>query len=74
MMKSRWGTCRSSGKITLNLRLIELPEPCIEYIVMHELCHLMHPNHSKAFYSFLSVCMPDWKNRKNLLDNIKLTY
>ncbi|MFC1838877.1 M48 family metallopeptidase [Thermodesulfobacteriota bacterium] len=74
LMKSRWGTCRSSGKITLNLRLIQLPEICIEYIVMHELCHLKHPNHSKHYYSFLSLCMPEWKAHKRLLDSIILTY
>ena len=71
-MKSRWGSCSRSGKITLNLRLIHLPEACIEYIVMHELCHLKNLNHSKAFYSFLQICMPDWKDRKAILESYRL--
>ncbi len=72
-MKSRWGSCSRAGKITLNLRLIHLPEICIEYIVMHELCHLKNLNHSKAFYSFLDTCMPDWKDRKAILESYRLS-
>jgi len=71
-MKNRWGSCTRSGIITLNLRLIYLPEVCIEYIIMHELCHLKHLNHSKAFYLFLERCMPDWKERKKLLEGYRL--
>ena len=41
---------------------------CIEYVVMHELCHFIHPNHSKQFYGFLAMLMPDWKERKQLLN------
>lgn len=70
-MKSRWGTCSRSGEITLNLMLIHLPVICIEYIIMHELCHLRHLNHSKAFYSFLQCCMPDWKDRKAVLESYR---
>lgn len=73
-MKRRWGSCTSSGKITLNLRLIHLPLNCIEYIVMHELCHLKQPNHSKYFYAFLQECMPDWRARKDVLDNYRLEF
>jgi len=71
-MKSRWGSCSKSGKITLNLKLIHLPPACIEYIVMHELCHLKHLNHSKDFYSFLQRCMPDWKERKAILESYRI--
>ena len=71
-MKSRWGSCSRSGKITLNLRLIHLPPVCIEYIVMHELCHLRYLNHSKDFYAFLQICMPDWKDRKKILESFRL--
>ena len=70
-MKSRWGSCGRSGKITLNLRLIHLPPVCIEYIVMHELCHLKYLNHSKDFYSFLQLMMPDWRERKRVLESYR---
>lgn len=49
-------------------RLLEAPRNCIEYVVMHELCHFIHPNHSKQFYGFLTMLMPDWKERKTILD------
>ena len=68
-METRWGSCLTKKKIiTLNKRLLEAPRNCIEYVVMHELCHLIHPNHSKQFYAFLTMLMPDWKERKNYLD------
>lgn len=68
-MKTRWGSCSPSrGIITLNKKLLEAPRNCIEYVVLHELCHFIHPNHSKQFYSFVAMLMPDWKERKTKLD------
>ena len=68
-MDTRWGSCLyKKGIITLNKRLIEAPRNCIEYVVMHELCHFIHPNHSKNFYRFLTMLMPDWKDRKAILE------
>lgn len=68
-MKSRWGSCHfTKGIITLNKRLLAAPRSCTEYVVLHELCHFIHPNHSKAFYDFLAALMPDWRERKHLLD------
>lgn len=68
-METRWGSCLAKkGIITLNKRLLEAPRNCIEYVVMHEFCHFIHPNHSKQFYAFLTMLMPDWKERKTILD------
>lgn len=64
-MRSRWGSCQPrKGIITLNSKLIEVPRHCIEYVVLHEFAHFIHPNHSKNFYNFVEKLMPDWKERK----------
>ena len=60
------------GIITLNKQLLEAPRNCIEYVVMHEFCHFIHPNHSKHFYDFLTILMPDWKERKKLLEKVAM--
>lgn len=68
-MKSCWGSCLvNKGIITLNRKLLMKPRECIEYVVVHELCHFIHPNHSKQFYSFMEQFMPDWKERKARLN------
>ena len=68
-MTTRWGSCIPSKKrIGLNLQLIKSDERCIEQVILHELIHFIHPNHSKNFYYILTQIMPDWKDRKNDLD------
>lgn len=68
-MTSRWGSCLpNKGIITLNKRLIEAPKSCIEYVVYHEFCHFIHPNHSKQFYTLLQIMLPYWKDSKQLLE------
>lgn len=68
-MKTLWGSCLpGKGIITLNKRLISAPAACLDYVVTHELCHLIHPNHSKQFYALLTQMMPDWRARKATLD------
>lgn len=69
-MKTLWGSCTSTkSKITLNEYLIKANESCIEYVIMHELTHLLYPNHSKEFYDFLTIQMPNWQERKKQLDH-----
>ena len=68
-MKSRWGSCiQRKCKIIINSNLIKESSQCIEYVIMHELCHLKYPSHNNQFYMFFSVVMPDWKLRKNKLE------
>lgn len=68
-MKTLWGSCSvGKGKITFNQYLTKAKPACVEYVVLHELIHFLYPNHSKKFYDFLSSYMPDWKERKKILD------
>jgi hypothetical protein len=68
-MKTRWGSCNTNKSyINLNLELIKKPKKCIEYVILHELTHLIHPNHSKSFYNYLTLHMPDWSERRLLLN------
>ena len=63
-MKKRWGSCTPSGMVMLNTELAKAPVNCIDYVIMHELCHLKEPKHGKGFYRLLSKCMPDWGEEK----------
>ena len=68
-MKSRWGSCFcTKNKIVLNLSLIKTPIECIEYVVVHELSHFRYQNHSKNFYDFISIFIPDWNERRRILN------
>lgn len=69
MMSARWGSCAyTKGCITINKRLIAYPAAAAEMVVLHELCHLVYPNHSGDFYALMQALMPDWRARKKLLD------
>lgn len=69
VMKTRWGSCNpAKSYINLNLELIKKPKMAIEYVVFHELAHLIHLNHDQKFYNFLSLHMPDWQKRKANLE------
>lgn len=68
-MSTRWGSCQPRrGTITLNKRLLEAPVACIQYVVIHEFCHFIHPDHSPRFYALLSQLVPDWREYKKMLE------
>lgn len=67
-MNKRWGSCSNNGRITLNTELIKAPLSCIKYVIIHELCHLIHKKHTSLFFKLLSDEMPDWKRWKHKLD------
>jgi len=69
-MPKRWGSCTPKGKIILNPELIKAPKPCIEYVIIHELCHLVHPNHTTSFVQLQEKVMPDWQKWKMKLDTL----
>lgn len=69
-MPTRWGSCTPKGKIILNPELIKAPKPCIEYVIIHELCHLVFPNHTNSFIHLQEKMMPDWERWKTKLDKL----
>ena len=73
-MKTQWGSCSPSGAILLNPHLIKTPTRCIDYVILHELCHLKEHNHSRAFYRLITHAMPDWERVKADLDRLSELY
>lgn len=69
-MSRRWGSCSKNGKITLNSMLIQAPKGCIEYVMVHELCHLIHFGHTKKFYELQAKTLPSWEKWKERLEKI----
>lgn len=69
-MTVQWGSCSPTGRITLNPLLVKAPRECIDYVLLHELCHLLHHNHSPKFYRTLDRHMPNWRSVKEKLDNM----
>ena len=67
-MKNRWGSLSRYATLTLNPELIKAPRECVEYVVIHELCHLFHHNHGPEFRRLLERSLPDWMNRKHKLE------
>jgi len=68
LMSSRWGSYSEKGCITLNLKLIQAPKDCIDYVIIHELCHAKVKNHSQSFWRLLRRLMPDFEERRKKLN------
>ncbi|PJB78129.1 MAG: hypothetical protein CO090_07425 [Acidobacteria bacterium CG_4_9_14_3_um_filter_49_7] len=67
-LRTRWGSISDDNVLTLNLQLIRAPRECIEYVIVHELCHLKHHNHNSEFYMLLEKHLPGWKRLKSKLE------
>jgi predicted metal-dependent hydrolase len=69
-MQTQWGSCSPNGRITLNPYLVKAPRECIDYVILHELCHIAEHNHSERFYRLLKQVMPQWEKVKARLDGM----
>lgn len=69
-MSKRWGSCTPKGKIILNPELIKAPKACIEYVITHELCHLVYHDHTQKFIDLQTKEMPDWEKWKEKLEKL----
>ncbi|ARW11488.1 M48 family metallopeptidase [Acetobacter ascendens] len=70
VMQTQWGNCSPGGTITLNPHLVKAPRDCIDYVILHELCHLKEHHHGSAFWQLLARLMPDWERHKTRLDRM----
>ncbi|MEI6846696.1 MAG: SprT family zinc-dependent metalloprotease [Chlorobiaceae bacterium] len=68
LMQKRWGSLSGKGTVTLNTNLVKAPKECIDYVVIHELCHLNYHDHSAEFYKLLNTVMPGWEKVKQKLE------
>ena len=68
--KSRWGGMSPKGVLSLNLDLIRAPLECLDYVILHELCHLREPKHGPRFWALLDRVLPDWRRRKDKLERL----
>ena len=75
LMTSRWGSCIPGKRvITLNKALIQAPVECVEYVILHELAHFLHPDHSSRFHRQMDLWLPDWKAKRALLRDVPVTF
>ncbi len=70
--RTRWGTCSTLGNLSFNYRIVRLPPALQDYIVVHELCHLLQMNHSANFWSRVAETIPDWKALRKALSKYRL--
>ena len=69
-MRRKWASISTSGRLTLNTDLLDLPEALGEFVIVHELVHLLAPNHGRVFKSFMSAYLPDWEERHHHLQTL----
>lgn len=67
-LKRRWGSYNPNGSLTFNIELVKTPINCIDYVIIHEICHILHPNHDKGFYRLLTEHIPEWQEMKDKLE------
>ena len=65
--RTRFGSCSANNRLCFSWRLMQYPQEAIDYVIVHELAHIVHKNHSRSFYSLIAKYMPDWKHRRSLL-------
>lgn len=73
-MQTQWGSCSPKGQLTLNPHLVKAPRDCIDYVLLHELCHVAEHNHSEGFYRLMRQVMPQWEKVKERLDGMAYFY
>ena len=69
-MQTQWGSCSRNGRLTLNPHLVKAHRDCIDYVILHELCHIAEFNHSERFYRLMNKVMPQWEKIKHRLDEM----
>ncbi len=69
-MRKKWASISTNGRLTLNTELLNLPEMLTEFVIVHELVHLLVPNHGKLFKGYMSTYLPDWEKRQERLNMI----
>ena len=74
IMQKQWGSCSTKGNLILNPHLVKAPKECIDYVILHELCHIAEYNHSERFWRLLTQVMPNWKEVKAKLDGMAELY
>jgi hypothetical protein len=69
-MSRQWGSCAPTGQIILNPHLVKTPRHCVDYVIVHELAHHRHHDHSQEFFRLLDTTVPDWQSHKRVLDGM----
>jgi len=72
-MRVQWGSCSPKGMLVFNPNLVKAPRECVDYVILHEICHLKEHNHSQRYFRLLAELMPDWEFQKTRLDGLAET-